>query len=164
MNEVVLRQMKRTRGVREQRRDRCSEMCTMGCLLVSRCPSFNGLSIRSNGRDFFTGIIKQRCTKENTCPWYRHRVKIRVLRRVTVLLMTACALRLCLCVGFWFMKKWNKSLCLSQLALTDKPERKDTFLYKLSKARGEFRSFPLSFCSACDVILFRGEPRWLKHA
>jgi hypothetical protein len=38
--------------------------------------------------------------------------------------------------GFWVLKKWRKSTCLEQLAMTDAPDPKETFLYKLSKTKG----------------------------
>lgn len=38
--------------------------------------------------------------------------------------------------GFWVLKKWRKSVCLEQLAMTDCTDIKDTFLYRLSKTKG----------------------------
>jgi Putative serine esterase (DUF676). len=38
--------------------------------------------------------------------------------------------------GLWFLKKWKKSQCLSQLSLADAPNPEDSFLYKLSSAPG----------------------------
>jgi len=38
--------------------------------------------------------------------------------------------------GFWVLKKWRKSMCLEQLAMTDNSNPRDTFLYQLSKTRG----------------------------
>jgi len=34
------------------------------------------------------------------------------------------------------LRKWNKSLCLSQLSLSDTTEPTDCYLYKLSEHRG----------------------------
>jgi len=38
--------------------------------------------------------------------------------------------------GFWVLKKWRKSTCLEQLAMTDAADQKETFLYRLSKTKG----------------------------
>lgn len=38
--------------------------------------------------------------------------------------------------GFWVLKKWRKSTCLEQLAMTDNADPKETFLYRLSKTKG----------------------------
>jgi hypothetical protein len=39
-----------------------------------------------------------------------------------------------LSTGIWFLKKWNKSACLSQLSLTDAQDPNECFLVKLAKA------------------------------
>jgi hypothetical protein len=39
-------------------------------------------------------------------------------------------------VGMWLLKNWKKSICLQQLSMSDNPDKKKTYLYKLSKARG----------------------------
>merc|ERR1711881_752987 len=38
--------------------------------------------------------------------------------------------------GFWVLKKWRKSTCLEQLSLSDHPDPRETFMYKLSKTKG----------------------------
>lgn len=38
--------------------------------------------------------------------------------------------------GMWIMKRWKKSVSLSQLSMTDSPNLEDTFLYKLSCCDG----------------------------
>ena len=38
--------------------------------------------------------------------------------------------------GIWLLKKWRKSKCLQQLTMSDHPEQKETFLYRLSKQKG----------------------------
>eukprot|EP00466_Bigelowiella_natans_P018437 jgi/Bigna1/91625/estExt_fgenesh1_pg.C_1090045 len=38
--------------------------------------------------------------------------------------------------GIWVLKKWSKSLCLTQLSMTDDPNPEKCFVYKLSKQRG----------------------------
>lgn len=38
--------------------------------------------------------------------------------------------------GFWVLKKWRKSTCLEQLAMTDHADPRECFLYKLSKTKG----------------------------
>lgn len=38
--------------------------------------------------------------------------------------------------GFWVLKKWRKSTCLEQLAMTDNADPRECFLYKLSKTKG----------------------------
>jgi len=38
--------------------------------------------------------------------------------------------------GMWFLKKWRKSKCLTQLSMTDTKETEQTALFKLSQASG----------------------------
>ena len=38
-----------------------------------------------------------------------------------------------LSTGIWFLKRWNKSVCLSQLSLSDAAEPADCFLFRLAK-------------------------------
>lgn len=38
--------------------------------------------------------------------------------------------------GMWFIKKWRKSLCLSQLTMSDHKDLEKTALYELSKLEG----------------------------
>jgi len=38
--------------------------------------------------------------------------------------------------GIWVLKKWSKSLCLTQLSMTDNPDHEKCFIYKLSKKKG----------------------------
>lgn len=38
--------------------------------------------------------------------------------------------------GMWVLKKWRKSTCLSQLAMTDSKELEKTALFELSKSEG----------------------------
>merc|ERR1712039_665715 len=38
--------------------------------------------------------------------------------------------------GFWVLKQWRKSLFLQQVSMTDATDPRETFLYKLSKAKG----------------------------
>jgi Putative serine esterase (DUF676) len=38
--------------------------------------------------------------------------------------------------GMWFMRKWNKSLSLSQLSMTDEAQVERTLIYRLSEMPG----------------------------
>eukprot|EP00471_Norrisiella_sphaerica_P002386 CAMPEP_0184478970 /NCGR_PEP_ID=MMETSP0113_2-20130426/849_1 /TAXON_ID=91329 /ORGANISM="Norrisiella sphaerica, Strain BC52" /LENGTH=943 /DNA_ID=CAMNT_0026856933 /DNA_START=254 /DNA_END=3085 /DNA_ORIENTATION=+ len=38
--------------------------------------------------------------------------------------------------GIWVLKKWSKSLCLTQLSMTDHTDHEKCFVYKLSQKRG----------------------------
>mmetsp|Transcript_33699 Transcript_33699/g.81606 ORF Transcript_33699/g.81606 Transcript_33699/m.81606 type:complete len:966 (+) Transcript_33699:70-2967(+) len=38
--------------------------------------------------------------------------------------------------GIWVLKKWSKSLCLTQLSMTDHQNHEECFVYKLSKKKG----------------------------
>ena len=38
--------------------------------------------------------------------------------------------------GMWFLKKWRKSVSLTQLSMSDAKNIEDTCLYKLSKFEG----------------------------
>mmetsp|Transcript_26524 Transcript_26524/g.51848 ORF Transcript_26524/g.51848 Transcript_26524/m.51848 type:complete len:248 (-) Transcript_26524:375-1118(-) len=38
--------------------------------------------------------------------------------------------------GIWVLKKWSKSLCLTQLSMTDHADHTECFVYKLSKQKG----------------------------
>ncbi|GAB5361246.1 hypothetical protein AAMO2058_000697000 [Amorphochlora amoebiformis] len=38
--------------------------------------------------------------------------------------------------GIWVLKKWSKSLCLTQLSMTDHPNHEDCFVFKLSQKKG----------------------------
>lgn len=38
--------------------------------------------------------------------------------------------------GMWFLKKWSKSMCLSQLSLSETEDPRDSFVYKLSEKPG----------------------------
>ena len=38
--------------------------------------------------------------------------------------------------GMWFLKKWKKSTCLTQLSMSDSKNLQETALFKLSEADG----------------------------
>ena len=38
--------------------------------------------------------------------------------------------------GMWFLKKWRKSKCLTQLSMSDAKDTEQTAMFKLSKASG----------------------------
>lgn len=38
--------------------------------------------------------------------------------------------------GMWFMKRWNKSIALSQLSMQDESQVEQTVLYRLSEMQG----------------------------
>jgi len=50
--------------------------------------------------------------------------------------------------GFWMFKKWRKSTFLQQVSMTDHENPRETFLYKLSKAKGFefFQNIVLASC------------------
>lgn len=50
--------------------------------------------------------------------------------------------------GFWMLKKWRNSTFLQQVSLTDHDIPRETFLYKLSKARG-FELFQHVVLTSC---------------
>jgi len=50
--------------------------------------------------------------------------------------------------GFWMFKKWRKSTFLQQVSMTDHPNPRETFLFKLSKAKG-FEFFQNVVLSSC---------------
>ena len=52
-----------------------------------------------------------------------------------------------LTTGLWFLKKWNKSVCLSQLSMTDAGTMEECYLYRLSEG-GELRWFDHVFLLA----------------
>lgn len=39
-------------------------------------------------------------------------------------------------IGLWFLKKWNKSTSLTQLSMSDSPDRSKSYLFKLSNQPG----------------------------
>lgn len=54
--------------------------------------------------------------------------------------------------GFWVLKQWRKCAFLQQVSMTDHPDPRETFLYKLSKSKGfEF------FQNVCLVSCFEDQ-------
>jgi len=49
------------------------------------------------------------------------------------------------CTGMWLIQKWKKSDCLLQLGFKDNVDLRKTFLYKLSRRKGDVPSRRLVF-------------------
>jgi len=52
--------------------------------------------------------------------------------------------------GFWVLKQWRKSLFLQQVSMTDNPDPRETFLYRLSKAKGLEFFQHVALVSCCE--------------
>lgn len=50
--------------------------------------------------------------------------------------------------GMWFLKNWKQSQCLQQLSMTDAQDKKQSYLYQLSKTQGLAWFKHIVFCSS----------------
>jgi hypothetical protein len=60
-----------------------------------------------------------------------------------------------LTTGIWILKKWSKSVCLSQLSLTDNSDPNQCFMMNLSKQRGNIlycSRFIFIFIDVCSLL------------